>query len=322
MPAETGAQVIVGAREWVTPPGHMHPGSTHDSLGAQLPRCTRMSNDKPPEEARPQETGPHGEEAIIQGFLAPLARGYSGRLRPHGRLRAADAGTRHRARAQDRSGGRGRAFPSRRCAAGHRLEGAGRQCFGPRRQGRGAPRLPDGAVVSRGADGGLDDGLCRRPGGGPDPVRLPSDGRRHGSPAGAADNFHHGHRLGTAGQDGAANDGASGRRAVRLRHHRGCRARPGTGQGCRPCKQPGGLSDAAGEHPAPALSAPRAETGAGARCCATTPRRPWMYRTASSRTSTGCCGLRASQGVLSPPRCPCPTRPARSLRRLPSACRG
>ena len=77
--------------------------------------------------------------------------GRAGCARARGRLRADHAGARHRAGPQDRPGGRRRALPRRRCAGGHRLEGAGGERLRPRRQGRPAARLPDGAVVSRGA---------------------------------------------------------------------------------------------------------------------------------------------------------------------------
>ena len=149
-------------------------------------------------------------------------------------------------------------------------------------------------------------------------VRLPSDGRRHGSPAGAADHLHHRHRLGAAGQDGAAN--------ARRKPAMPCScpapsAMPGSAWNCaKNAGLAGGLGAVAtpqAEHLRAALSAPRAAAGPGARCCATTPRPPWTSRTASSRTSTACCALRASQDVSSPPTCPCPTAARKVLARAP-----
>ena len=131
------------------------------------------------------------------------------RLRPQGRLRAADARARHRAGPQDRSGRRGRALPARRCPRRRRLEGAGRQRLRSGRQGRHPDRLPDGAVLSGGARHAT--GWRRSRKGWQQAqaaIRLSSDGRRHGSSARAHHRHHHRGRIGAAGRHGAPRYGA------------------------------------------------------------------------------------------------------------------
>ena len=242
----------------------------------------------------------HGEEAII-ALLAPLAEGVSGRLRPQGRLRADHAGARHRAGAQDRSDGRGRALPRRRRARGHRLEGAGGQRLRSRRQGRPAARLPDGAVVPGGAERRLAFALRRRPGGSAGALRLPPDRRRHGPPARAAHHHHHHHRLGAsaAAWCGAARRGRAMRCSSPARS-----ATRRSGWRCartRRCAAAWGLAPAEAEHLRRPLRPARAAPGAGRRAAQSRLRRHGRLR-------------RPGQGPRPPVR-------GQRLRRARAACR-
>ena len=78
-------------------------------------------------------------------------------------------------------------------------------------------------------DAGLDGAVCRWAARGPGAVRLPSDRRRHRSPAGPAHHHDYGCRLGAGGTHGAARDGEG--RATRC----SCRAHWATPRWALPC---------------------------------------------------------------------------------------
>ena len=90
----------------------------------------------------------HGEEAIIQGFLAPLARGFPGAfgLKDDCALLTPEPGTELVLKTDPVA--EGVHFLPDDAPERRRLEGAGGQRVRPGRQGRHPDRLSDGAVVS------------------------------------------------------------------------------------------------------------------------------------------------------------------------------
>ena len=106
----------------------------------------------------------HGEDSIIQEFLAPLAAGFPGAfgLKDDCAVIAPPAGSELVVKTDPIVAGVH--FLPDADARRHRLAGAGGQRFGSCRQGREPDRLRDGAGAARGAQARMDVAVCSRAG--------------------------------------------------------------------------------------------------------------------------------------------------------------
>ena len=219
-----------------------------------------------------------GEDDLVREFLAPLAAGYRRRAWSQGRLRRAHPDTRQRAGAEDGPGRRGRAFFRRRRSSGHRVEGAGGERLGSRRERCLATYLPDGAVAPRGARTRVDGEVCGRSRRGAACVRHSPRGRRHRPHARPFLDHHHRDRRGTGWADGAPRGGPCRSGDLCLRDARRVGARPRAQDGC-------GAGGAARVDLGRGRASDRGDTSGPNRgsvwrqpCCPTQ-RRPWTSRT-------------------------------------------
>ena len=170
-----------------------------------------MSNDK-------TESRVTGEEAIIQGFLAPLARGFPGAfgLKDDCALLTPEPGTELVLKTDPVAEGvhfmpddaPGDVAWKALAVNVSDLAAKGATPIGYL-MALSFPAAPATAWLAAFA-AGLEPG--------PAAIRLPSDGRRHGSSARADHHHHHGGRVGAPGPHGPARYGAAGRRPVRVGH--------------------------------------------------------------------------------------------------------
>ncbi len=164
----------------------------------------------------------------------------------------------------------------------------------------------------------LDARLRRRAAGRAAAIRLPSDGRRHGSPARAAHDFHHHHRLGAARADGAARTTARAGDVLFVSGtHRRRRAGFGSGAGMPGSRATWGLSQAEAAYLLGRYRRPEPRLALGRGAAPIRLGGHGRVRRPRQGPATGCCGLRASAGRLARATCRCRTRPARSLARAP-----
>ena len=255
----------------------------------------------------------HGEEAIV-ALLAPLTDGDPGAfgLKDDCALLTPEAGTELVLKTDPVA--EGVHFLAGRCARGHRLEGAGGERLGPRRQGRHARRLSDGALLPRGAIAALACRVRGRAPGGADALRLPPPGRRHRPPAGAADGLHHRHRLGAAGRRWC---GAAPRGPAMCSSSPAPSATPAWGWRWRASRRLAaawGLSQAEADHLVAPLPPARAAAGPGAAAAPIRLRRHGPVGRPGEGPRAHAARLRRRRPPRAPPTCRSPTRPARCWR--------